>query len=133
MTSDSISIHEQETITAFLKRIGEFAIIVIDKRVEDHLKQAYRLCYHAILTINYGAQISFINEDGEHQESLWGQFGEKAFHRVTESDTQKELFYLNMAMQQFIDNDSLHPTTKRSLQLSADQILHAYLILRVQL
>jgi hypothetical protein len=133
MTSDYISIHEQETITTFLKRISEFAITTIDNRAEDHLKQAYRLCYHAILTINYGAQVYFVNEDGEHQESLWGQFGEKAFHRVTESDIQKELFYLNMAMQQFIDNDSLHPVTKHSLQLSADQILHAFLILRVKL
>ncbi len=133
MNKDSISIHEQETITFFIKRIGEFAILNMPFQVEHHLKQAYRLCYNSILTINYGAEINFVDDKGVVTESLWGVFSENGFNKAIKSDPQTELYYLSNSMQEFINKASLHPITKHSLQLSCNEVLLAYLNMRVQL
>lgn len=133
MNQDSISIHEQETITIFIKRIAEFSILTMPFAVDYHLRQAYRLCYHCILTINYGAEIHFIDDKKVVRESLWGVFSDNGFSRATESDTQKELYVLSNSMQEFINQASLHPITKHSLQLSCNEVLLAYLNMRVQL
>jgi hypothetical protein len=101
--------------------------------VEYHLRQAYRLCYHCILTINYGAEIHFVDDKKVVRESLWGVFSDNGFSRATESDTQKELCVLSNSMQEFINQASLHPITKHSLQLSCNEVLLAYLNMRVQL
>lgn len=133
MNKDSISIHEQETITIFIKRIGEFSILNMSFPVEHHLRQAYRLCYHAILTINYGAEIHFVDDEGVVRESLWGVFSDNGFNKAIGSDPQKELYSLSNSMQEFINKASLHPITKQSLQLSCNEVLLAYLNMRVQL